>query len=250
MPSEWRYSWPLRRPSARSSAEGSGAWTFDQVAGALVQGPRGLTLRVALDAAVGRIGRIPGHPADLEREGVHPGAVAVPVGQVDGAVGHDAIERLRGRGAAFERVHRPSAAQDPRHLGVGVGVGLDRGEVFIGRRQVVQVALEHVQAAAHGMDVRVLEPRHQHASGQIDDLRARSDSLPDVVVRADDRRSAVRDRDGLRPAARGIDRVHGAVHQHGVCRCGRTHRTRPPDLRGRKAYPLRGMLHHGPMPRV
>ena len=161
-----------------------------QVAGTLVQGPRGLTLRVALDAPVGRIGGIPGHAADLEGEGVDPCPMAVPVGQVDGPVGHDAIERRRRRGAAFERVHGPPTAEDPRHLGVGVGVGPDRGEVLIGRRQVVQVALEHVQAAAHGMDMRVLEPRHQHASGQIDDLRARSDGLPDVIVRADDRRSA------------------------------------------------------------
>ncbi len=89
MPREWRYSWPLRRPSARSSAEGSGAWTFTRSPAPSCRVP-GLTLRVALDPAVGRVGRIPGHPADLEREGVDPCAVAVPVGQVDGAVGHDA----------------------------------------------------------------------------------------------------------------------------------------------------------------
>ena len=46
----------------------------------------------------------------------------------------------------------------------------------------MQVALEHVHAATHRVDMRVLEPGHQHASGEVDDLGARSDGLPDVVV--------------------------------------------------------------------
>ena len=48
--------------------------------------------------------------------------------------------------------------------------------------EVVEIALEHVEPAAHGMDVRV--PRQEHPA-EVDDLRPCVEQGPDVVVAAD-----------------------------------------------------------------
>ena len=45
----------------------------------------------------------------------------------------------------------------------------------------MQVALEHVEAAAHGVDVGILEARHEHPAGEVDHIGARSGEPPDVV---------------------------------------------------------------------
>ena len=53
--------------------------------------------------------------------------------------------------------------------------------------EVVEIALEHVEPAAHGMDVRVLEARQEHPAAEVDDLRPCVEQGPDVVVAADGR---------------------------------------------------------------
>ena len=51
--------------------------------------------------------------------------------------------------------------------------------------EVVLVALQHVDATAHRVHVRVLEPGHEHATGEVDDVGAVADQVADLVVGAD-----------------------------------------------------------------
>ncbi len=93
--------------------------------------------------------------------------------------------------------------------------------VLVAGVEVVQIALQPVHTAADRVDVRVLEPRHQHPSAEVDDLRRRVDLVADVVVGADGHDPSVLDRDGARAGPRRIHRVHGAVHEGQL---GRAHR--------------------------
>ncbi len=70
------------------------------------------------------------------------------------------------------------------------------------------------------MDVRVLEARQQHAALEVDHVGGRADELAHVVVRSHRDDPAVSYRDGLRERPGRVDRVHGAVHEGEVCRCG------------------------------
>lgn len=74
------------------------------------------------------------------------------------------------------------------------GVVPDRGEVLRRRRVLGEIAAQHVEAAPHGVHVRVLEPRHEHPSGEIDDLGARSDQVA-RIGRVDGDDATVRDGD-------------------------------------------------------
>ena len=95
---------------------------------------------------------------------VHPGPVAVAVGQVDGPVGDD---RSSSRSLVGVPPGNTSIAQPPPRIHGDVGMAPRRrpsiaSRYSSARRELVQVALEHVQAAADRVDVRVLEPRQEH----------------------------------------------------------------------------------------
>ena len=73
---------------------------------------------VALDAAVGRVGRVARDARLAQRRRVRPCSVVVAVGEVRRAVRHHGIEQ-RTRGVpAGERRERPPAPEDPRDVGV------------------------------------------------------------------------------------------------------------------------------------
>ena len=163
---------PLQQPLGRLVGGGLGREASHQLHRTLVERAGRLAVGRPLDAAVVGIGRVPRDAGSLERPRVHPGAVAVAVRQVDAPIRHDRVQEFLGGGAAREDVHRPSPAEDPFALGMVARVGLDREQVVLLGRQVVQVALHHVEAAEDRMHVGVLEPRHEHLPGEVDDLGA------------------------------------------------------------------------------
>jgi hypothetical protein len=191
----------------------------------LVQRARGLAAIVALDPAVGRVCRVTGHAGHLQRCGVHPPTVPVAIGQEHGAVRRDLVERVLGRRATGEHVHRPPAAEDPRRIGVGVRVRHDRREVVRLGVQVVQITLQHVESAGDRMHVRVLEAGQQHPAVEVDHLGVTVPKIGDGIVRSDECDAAVLHGDGPGPPPRGVDRVHGAVHEDQVRRTAGAHRS-------------------------
>jgi hypothetical protein len=144
--------------------------------------------------------------------------VPVPVRQEDGTVRNDRVQIVFRRASAREHVHGPPAPEDPRLARVGFGVRGDRREIVGLRIQIVQVALEHVDAGGHRMDVRVLEPGDEHPAGEVDHLGPAADGGTDVVVGPDEGDAPVAHRDGLRPGSRRVHRVDGAVHEDEVRR--------------------------------
>ena len=114
----------------------------------------------------------------LEGTRVDPRAVTVAIGQERGRSGTIASSR------SFEGVPpgKTSMAQPPprihRRSGCVGRVGLDREEVVLLGRQFMQVALEHVEPASDRMHVGILEPRHEHAPREVDDLAPWSRSAP------------------------------------------------------------------------
>ena len=183
---------------------------------ALVQRALRRAVRVALDPAVFGIGRVGGDPRDLQRLGVDPGAVTVAVRQDHRSIRHDRVDVLLGGTAAWKDVLRPASAQDPGLVRMRSRVRGDRLEVRLLRVEVVLVALQHVDAAAHGVHVRILEPRDEHATGEVDHLGAVADQVADLVVGADRDDRAVAHRHGSRPRSRRIDGVHIAVDEDQV----------------------------------
>ncbi len=202
------------RPSRPRS--GGGARSLDEAHRALVQRAGGLALGVALDPTVGGIGRVAGDPSRLQRAGVHPGAVAVAVRQEDRPIGHQPVEHVLRRRAAGEHVHRPAAAEDPRHVGVRGGVLGDQPLVVGQRARVVERALEQVEAAGHRVHVRVLEPGEQHPAAEVDHLGAGADQVGDGVVGADGDDPFALDRNRSGPPPGRVHRVHGAVREDQV----------------------------------
>ena len=127
---------------------------------------------------------------DLERLRVHPRAVDVAVQQEDGPVGHDVVEQLLGRGAAWEVGHEPAAAEDPRLLRVGAGVRRDGVAVRVDARQVVERDVQPVPARERRVDVGVWKPgstirpgrcRSSFASGN---RSFTSGSVPTAAIRS------------------------------------------------------------------
>ena len=63
---------------------------------------------------------------------------------------------------------------------VGRGVRRDPGAVLLGGHHAGEVAGAHLDAAADGVDVGVLEAGDQQAAGEVDHLGARTDQLGHV----------------------------------------------------------------------
>ena len=212
---------PLEQSLVDLRGRRDGRQVAHQVGGTFVEGAARLAVRVALDPAVGRIGRGRRDAGHLERAAVHPRAVAVPVRQDHDAVGHDRIEEILRRCPAREHVHRPAAAEDPLAFRVRLRVRPHGFHVAIGRMEVVEIALQPIDTAADRVDVRVLEAGHQHPSAKIEHLRGRVDPIAYVVVAADRHDPSVLHRDGARAGPSRVHRVHGAVHEGEF---GRAHR--------------------------
>ena len=119
--------------------------------------PGRVAVGVALDAAVRRVGRLPGDAGDLERAAADPGAVVVTVGQEDRTSRDDGVQVDGQRVAVGERRHRPAAAEDPLVVRPPVGVGADRREVLLAGRVLGQVAAQSLQPALDRVDVGVGE---------------------------------------------------------------------------------------------
>ncbi len=116
-----------------------------------------------------------------------------------------------------EDVHGPPATEDPLPIGVGFGVGRDREKVFLLRRQVVKVALQHVEAAdPPGARGRPGSPAPACRPARSTTSVSRPASSLDLVVGADSDDAPTANRNSLRPRSSGIDRVHGAVHEDQV----------------------------------
>ncbi len=190
----------------------------DQRVAALLEAADGLVrLRVAIDAAVGRVGRVVRDARDLDRLAVRPGRMAVAAVDEHRAVRHDGVEELLARECAgAECRHRPAAARDPRVVGVRLGALLDLRDVLLGGVQRVEVAGVRLHPARDRVDVHVLHARDDHAALQRDDLRLRADVVLGAGVRADVDDAPVVDRDRLGPGTRAVLRVDRAARQREV----------------------------------
>src|SRR4029079_12282755 len=111
-------------------------------------------------------------------------------------------------------------------------ISTDTIEVCLKAVILAQVAPELVEITVDRVHVGILEPRNQHPTAKVDDLRARASEIHDVVGRADRNDPAITDRDRVGPPACGINRVHRAVQEQQVGRTSVAH-LYPSSRRGR-----------------
>ena len=191
-------------------AAGGSTWSralewvgFHLVLRVLIGVVTGIAIGIALDPAVCRVGGRGVYPRQFQRTAVHPGAVAVGVGQERRTIGHGTVEVGGARVAPIEGSHRPASAQDPLVPGVCAGVLRDARQVACLAGFAREVAADHVEPAPHGVHVGVLKARQQHASGKVDDLGLRADQLAHLTM-PDGNDAVARHRDGRGPAANGV----------------------------------------------
>ncbi len=142
--------------------------------------------------------------------------MVVAIGQERRPVPHDGVEVLRSGCASVERLHRPPAAHDPRQFRVCVGIAADGSEGGTGIAGAGEVAAGVLEARHHRMDVRVLESGQQEPAGEVDDLGAGADQLPDLVV-ADGRYPAPGNGDRRGSAARRVQGGNRSAREDQIC---------------------------------
>ncbi len=150
-----------QQPADLLGEAGAGHQTAHEQRRPLVQGALRLTVTASLDPPVPGVRRGRGQAGQVQRPGVDPGAVPVPVREVGRPVRDHAVQQLAGRGAAGEPLHPPAAAVDPLPVRLGRGVGPDpvqRPGLVLG---AVQVAAQHRDPRERRVNVRVLEPGQQ-----------------------------------------------------------------------------------------
>ena len=105
---------------------------------------------------------------------------------------------------------RPTAAEDPRHVGVRrARTRRSTRRYSSSELHVVEVALQHVQAARHRVHVGVLEPGRSMRPAQVDHLGGGPDQVGDAARRC--RRPTIRPPFTATACAHDARRVHG-VH--------------------------------------
>ncbi len=169
------------------------------------------------------VGRCGVEPRSADRGAIGPEAVVVAAHDGDRTVGHDRVDEGCRRVAAREVVHRPAAPGDPLDLGVRGRVGGDAGDGLLCGLGAAEVALQKLDAAGGGVDVRVLEARAEEGAVEVDDLRLGAAVEVDLGGR-DESGDAVAG-DGHRVA---LDRVTGAgedrsAGEDDICRCHVSH---------------------------
>ena len=222
---------PSRAPRRDRSAVGGGAGRSTSAHRAFVQGARRLAVGVALDPAVGRVGRVAVMPASSSACELTHALWPSRFGRNTGRSGTIASSALFVGQSPGERVHRPSAAEDPLLVGV---LGRRRS------RSIAQVVLLRIAGRAGRTGAcrarrrpggRARPGTREGASSR----RGRSTSVPgpirsrtsSSVPTADD--PSVAHRDGSRPRARRIDRVDVTVDEDEIG--GRSRPSVPPSVR-------------------
>ena len=199
----------LRPPQVHLPLVGARRWhelAQYRVRGPLLEAARRRPVGIAHEVAVERIRRVGVPPGELERPRVHPPGVHVGVQQEHRPIGHDGVEVRGERAGVAEHRAVPAAAQDPRQVGVRLGEGPDPLEVRVAVDEVVEVHVQEVAGAERRVDVRVLEPREDHAPGEVEVLAAGPDRLADVGLGADRHDAVAADRHGLDPPPGGVNR--------------------------------------------
>ena len=174
-----------------------------------------LTVRIAVDASVRRIRRVPRDARDLEALGVHPQAVPADVRERRRSVRHDLIEQLL-VGHAFGREQAVAPAHAVQPAGARFILGALRDDPLIVRRRVavIERASRVAQAAPDGMSVRVVERRQHEATLQVDHLRLRPDERRGVCLAAEGHDAAATDGQRRPCRLRVVDGVELCVLQH------------------------------------
>src|SRR5215211_3717090 len=134
----------------------------------LVERSAGFSAVVAFDAPVARVRSVAIDARELERAAVHPRAVTVAINQEDRSVRYDLVEHGALWRSARESVHPPSGAFDPFRVGVLARVTGDRLLVSVFSKDLVKIAPASRQSPVEWMNVRVLEPRHDHPRLELD----------------------------------------------------------------------------------
>ena len=151
----------------------------------LAQRARGPSaLRVALDHAVRRVGRVGSEAGEPQREAVSPQGVAVFGDQQGRLVGDGGVERSRRGTAARHDDVAPAPAADGGQLVMVGGKGAHRRHVLLERPQALEPDAEDVAGGLAGVGVAVDEPGQHEASAEVDEPRGRVADPPHVVVAA------------------------------------------------------------------
>src|SRR5665809_164076 len=95
----------------------------------------------------------------------------------------------------------PASAHDPVLIGTLGDIAADGFEHRLGRRQVVQVALQLIEPTEHRVYVCILEGREDHAPIDVDSSHGRRSSFGHLVERTHGRNSVTLDQDRLGRAA-------------------------------------------------
>ena len=204
----------LLGPGQTSAELGVGARghdSGDQGDGLLAQRPAGFAgAGIALDPAVGWIGRRARDPGEGQRFRVHPGGMAVGGVEEGGAVGHRLVQQLGRRVGVLEDRQLPPAAPNPGLIALGpraasdaVGDGRPSGEI-------VEGAFAQLDAGADRVHVPVLEAGQHHLSSEVNDFGVGTEETRRETVAADVHDPAVPDCHGAGPASGGVHGVDAA----------------------------------------
>jgi len=139
------------------------------------------------------------------------GSGVLAVNQYDRSFRDDGVEQPAVGEAAREGVQGPAAAGEPLEPGVRPGVRGDGVEAAHDGAGAGEIAAVELDAAADGVDVRVLETGQQQAAAQVDDFGARADQRSRIVADGGDPIAA--DGHEADPAAGG---EHGAAGEDEV----------------------------------
>jgi hypothetical protein len=173
--------------------------------GGLAQQAGGLSLAVAVDDAVGRIGGVAIDPGKLERSRVHPRAVMGFIDQDNWIARRHFVEEGLGLLSGREDRGHPIATGYPRARLGCFHAPLDRPRDGVGlgaRRKTASILLH---AGKQHVDVGVVEARQYGGAVQIDPLGFGAGARGDFLVGANRDDDAVLQRHRLRPPRGGAD---------------------------------------------
>ena len=196
--------------------------------GALVQGARRVAVGLALDATVGRVGRVAVMPASSSARVFDPDAVPVAVREVRRPVGHDAVEQLPGRRAArrsapsTSRRRRSTAARGAPRRSRAITASASSAESQWCRSQ-----RSRSTPAITGCTCASWKPGTSRPPARSTTSVDGTDELAHLVVGADGGDAPAGDRDGARRRARHARGEQGSADEHRVgCAAGHARETR------------------------
>jgi hypothetical protein len=136
--------------------------------------------------------------------------VDIAIHEEYGSIGNESVEILSPRRPAWEGLHRPPPAKDPRLVGMRRRIGGDDLPIAVEVMGVLEIDPEANSAGLRRMAVRILKRGKHHPPGQRNDLGPRTSALIDDFVLSDAYDPTLANRDGGGRRTVGTARVHRA----------------------------------------